>query len=185
MAITSFHGANRFLSNFYYAPIEFEGAVYPTLEHAFQAAKTTDPTQRLPFQQATHPAEARRLGRRIALRKDWEAVKIQIMEQLLRQKFTAYPALGKALVMTAGQELIEGNAHGDTFWGICRGQGQNWLGRLLMKIREEIACGRCGGKGSYDFRPGDPIECAVCQGKGLEVTQWDYAPGSTQGRRIA
>ena len=81
--------------------------------------------------------EAKRFGRQVKLRKDWDSVKVNVMEMLLRQKF-ARPALREQLLNTKDSMLIEGNNHGDTFWGVCKGTGENYLGRLLMKIRQEI-----------------------------------------------
>ena len=81
--------------------------------------------------------EAKSFGRQVKLREDWESVKVDIMEMLLRQKF-ARPALREQLLNTQDSILINGNNYGDTFWGVCKGEGQNQLGRLLMKIRQEI-----------------------------------------------
>ena len=81
--------------------------------------------------------DAKRFGRQVKLRKDWDLVKVNVMEMLLRQKF-ARPALREQLLSTKDSILIEGNNHGDTFWGVCKGTGENYLGRLLMKIRQEI-----------------------------------------------
>lgn len=134
--IDSFSGGWRFLSNFAPAKVEFEGEVYPTTEHAYQAAKTLDPEQRRKIREATSPAEARRAGRDLTLRPDWEEVKVPIMEVLLRGKF-ASPYMRTKLRSTGRATLIEGNTWGDVFWGVCGGRGENNLGRLLMKIRDE------------------------------------------------
>ena len=133
--IDSFSGPYRFLSNFYPAPVLLDNVLYPSTEHAFQAAKTTG--DRSAFLKGT-PTDAKRLGRRVALRPDWEAIKIDVMLDLLRQKFNG-GGLRTKLLATGDAELIEGNMWGDRFWGVYRGVGENHLGRLLMRVRAEIA----------------------------------------------
>lgn len=138
--ITNFKGEYFFLSNFYPCRIPYETLVYPSVEHAFQAAKTKHIPTRLKILNLTSPASAKRAGRSIPLqhfRKDWEIVKINIMYDLLKSKFSTSPLL-EMLDNTSPHELIEGNYWGDTFWGVCRGVGENHLGKLLMKVRSEL-----------------------------------------------
>jgi len=139
--INSFQGEYFFLSNFFYSPVEFEGEIYPAVEHAFQAAKTFDLEQRTSILQAASPAQAKHLGRGLPLREDWEQVKFDIMLALLRRKFTQ-TNLRQKLLNTGDSELIEGNTWGDKVWGcvLYKGQwiGQNHLGKLLMKVRADI-----------------------------------------------
>ena len=140
-AITDFHGNYFYLSNFFTSAIIFDGETYSTIEHTFQAAKTFDPEQRQAIQNANTPAAAKRLGRQVALRPDWEEVKFDIMRDLLKQKFSQSD-LRQKLIATGEVELIEGNTWGDRVWGcvLVKGQwvGKNHLGRLLMEIRSEI-----------------------------------------------
>ena len=117
MTINSFHGRYRFLSNYYNSPISYEGLTYPTLEAAFQAAKTTDPVLRKQIAEAPHPAEARRLGRRLKLRLNWNAMRVEVMRELLAAKFSNLE-LASQLIETGDAMLIEGNPWGDTFWGV-------------------------------------------------------------------
>lgn len=138
--IPSFDGENKFLSNFYPVEIEFEGLAFSSVEAAYQAAKSLDKRTRRAFVLLS-ASEAKKKGRSIALRSDWEQVKVPIMEELLNQKF-AVPELAQLLLETGNAELTEGNWWGDTFWGICKGKGQNMLGVLLMKIREKIKGGK-------------------------------------------
>jgi ribA/ribD-fused uncharacterized protein len=135
--IESFHGEYRFLSNFWPAIVEMDGIIYPTVEHAYQAAKTFDQSARLKIQALREPGNAKRAGRRISLRPDWEAVKLNVMLSLLRSKF-AEKSLADKLLATGDYELLEGNEWGDTFWGVCRGIGHNHLGKLLMQVRKEL-----------------------------------------------
>lgn len=140
--ITSFSGKYRWLSNFWPCPVEFQGLMYPTVEHAYQAAKTLDPKQRLELQHIAKPGDAKRYGQKVTLRKDWGQVKVGVMKYLLREKFNNPAGRNsdmKALLIETGDAmLIEGNHWGDTYWGVCRGKGENVLGRLLMQIREEV-----------------------------------------------
>lgn len=146
--ITQFRGPYQWLSNFWAVPVVFDGVTYPCVENAYQAAKTLDQVQRQQFVGATAGA-AKRMGRSLTVRPDWDAVKLQVMEDLLRQKF-ADEALRQRLMATGSAELVEGNWWGDTFWGVhmfgkdgpatyplAKPRGENHLGRLLMRIREE------------------------------------------------
>lgn len=143
-SINSFSGAYAFLSNFEPAPIYYDGLSYPTVEHAFQAAKTLDMVERrTKFTEKQTPGQAKRNGRKVNLRPDWEDVKVSIMYELLLLKFTMHPELAEKLLTTYPAVLIEGNYWQDTFWGICDGVGSNMLGKLLMKVRDtlrELAC---------------------------------------------
>lgn len=145
--ITEFKGQYRFLSNFYLAEVEFEGATYPSVEHAYQAAKTIDPVKRRSVLTTTDkrtgqlrqttPGEAKDKGYALDLREGWDAIKVSVMIDIVRSKFSREP-LRQWLLNTGDQELIEGNWWGDQYWGVCKGEGQNMLGKILMKIREEL-----------------------------------------------
>ena len=155
-AVTSFRGKYAFLSNFYAAEVTFEGMTYPTNEAAFQAAKCLDPEDRVPFAEQKNLVLAKRMGRKVTLRSDWEYVKSGIMEKIVRAKFTEHPELAAQLVATGDLPLMEGNGWHDTFWGVDEktGRGENRLGEILMKVRKE-----CGGVGSVPLpgpadRPG-------------------------------
>lgn len=136
--INSFNNEFAFLSNFYSSPIVYEGIEYPTVEHAFQAAKTFDFETRVKIAAAATPGQAKRLGRSVTLRSDWEQVKDSIMEELVRRKFQSSTSLCLQLWSTGDRELIEGNTWNDIYWGVCNGVGRNQLGKTLMKIREEL-----------------------------------------------
>lgn len=137
--IASFSGEYRFLSNFWKAPVEYEGILYPSSEHAYQAAKTLNKDLRGAFAEITSPAEVKRLGQTIAPRPDWDDVKINVMRDIVTAKFEQNPDLMKMLMATKAHDLIEGNTWGDTFWGECPlGKGRNELGKILMSIRDDI-----------------------------------------------
>jgi N-glycosidase YbiA len=126
-----------FLSNFHPSTIYVNGKSYPTVEHAIQAHKTLDETSHDLIRRAKTPGEAKKLGRAVLLRPDWEEVKVDLMRDFVRKKFEN-PFLRPLLVATGDAELIEGNTWNDRFWGVCRGSGLNWLGKILMEIRGEI-----------------------------------------------
>ena len=134
--IVQFNGEYVFLSNFYPSPIVVDGIKYPTVEHAFQAAKSLIRQERHAIAQARSSGQAKRMGRKLNIRPDWGEVKVDIMLKLVRLKF-AQPDLKAQLLATGDAELIEGNTWNDTFWGVCQGEGQNQLGKILMKVREE------------------------------------------------
>ncbi len=158
--ITSFdhRGPYGFLSNFHLVDVRLrwravlEGFddtnVYPSVEHAYQAAKTLDMTERARFARsvdggAFSSGQAKRAGKTVTMRADWNEVRLIMMEGLLWQKFDVptgpvHADLAARLVATKPRELIEGNTWGDTFWGVCRGKGENHLGRLLMRVRDSL-----------------------------------------------
>ena len=127
-----------FLSNFYPCSFVYEGITYSSSEAAYQAHKTLDNTERLRISMldAEHAKEE---GRKLALREDWEDVKLNVMYEICRIKFSTNPNLKKRLLDTGDEELIEGNDWNDTFWGVCNGVGENYLGKTLMRIRKELS----------------------------------------------
>ena len=145
--ITSFkRKETKFLSNFYPVTVAYEGDRYAAVEDAFQAAKTLDPKERMMIQLCETPADARKCGRHVTLRSDWNEIKVGVMLDLLRQKFS-HTNLKAMLLATGDAVLIEGNTHHDNFWGNCTCrrcveiEGQNQLGKLLMQVREELRKG--------------------------------------------
>lgn len=141
--IKGFNGNYRFLSNFWPSEIEFEGMKFPTVEHAYQAAKTTDHELRKLVLTKKTGAGAKSIGRNLALRDDWEDIKLFIMKTLVRKKFYD-PVLRAALLATHTAELVEENYWHDQFWGSCscvkhaKRKGDNHLGKILMEQRAEI-----------------------------------------------
>ena len=138
--IDNFSGKYRFLSNFYPHAITWEEIRYPSTEHAYQAAKTTNIFIRQIMAKERSPRAVKKLGRTLILRSDWESIKLDIMLEICRIKFTD-PALRQKLIETYPCILVEGNWWGDTFWGVCNGHGTNHLGKTLMRIRKEIMNG--------------------------------------------
>jgi ribA/ribD-fused uncharacterized protein len=132
--IAGFRADYSFLSNFYPCKVTLDGEEYRSVEAAFQASKTLDPVLRTPFTTST-PAEAKAKGKTLKLRPDWETVKLDIMADLLAQKFAPRTKLARLLADTGTRQLIEENTWYDTYWGVCNGKGQNHLGKLLMELR--------------------------------------------------
>jgi ribA/ribD-fused uncharacterized protein len=135
--IDRFAGDYRFLSNFYPAEVLLDGIIYRTVEHAYQAAKTEDEGERRKIRKAQRAAEAKSLGGQVKMRPGFENAKIQVMYNLLEQKFSK-GELRQKLLDTGNAKLVEGNDWNDKFWGSVDGVGKNWLGRLLMEIRSNL-----------------------------------------------
>lgn len=139
--INSFRGKYSAFSNFSPASVVYKGVQYPTVENAFQAAKSLDPNERLQFRDID-PKQAKRLGRRVQLRPDWESVKDLVMYELLLQKFAKGTPEHELLMSTGNTVLIEGNYWHDNYWGACdcpsctNKYKHNLLGKTLMMIRE-------------------------------------------------
>ena len=137
--IYGFFGDYAFLSNFTPAYVRLwdDLKTYPSVENAYQAAKTFDMELRKPFL-CCSPAESKKLGRKLQIRADWEDVKYSIMLHLVFQKFHGNQTLQDKLVATDGKYLEETNHWGDNIWGVDhRGDiGKNWLGMILMDVRK-------------------------------------------------
>ena len=134
-----------FLSNFYPCSItdpDFPDIVYFSVEAAFQAQKVLSKEDRMLFTSLT-PTRAKRFGRKVELRKDWESVRIPLMKKLIRAKFNS-PELAEKLKLVQGK-IIEENSWNDRFWGMCRGYGMNNLGKILEEIRDELLGGEKNG----------------------------------------
>lgn len=137
-AIAEFQGSYRFLSNFWTCAIADGGMVYASVEHAYQASKFP-PGQRNAFIQPSMTAGmAKREGHGAILTPDWNDRKVSIMRRLLYHKFRDNTDLQAQLLQTGDRQLVEGNHWGDTFWGVCNGKGRNFLGMLLMEVRQTL-----------------------------------------------
>lgn len=146
--IDEFRGEHRYLSNFYPVLLHFEGLDFPTLEHAYQAAKFLDREVREGLSQIRKPGTVKRLAKEFKKaglqRPDWHDINVGTMKELLEQKFGQAP-FGSWLVYTGDVPLVEGNTWHDNFWGTCRcgrdeclAPGRNMLGKLLMGTREKL-----------------------------------------------
>jgi ribA/ribD-fused uncharacterized protein len=142
--ITEFQGPYRFLSNFGPGQVKINALVYPAGEHAYQALKSLDPAVRTRFTAPGVTAgQAKRLGQQVALRADWEQQKKRAMLRVVLAKFIQNPELAQQLFATEDAYLKEGNTWHDNYWGACRcerhaGAGLNYLGRILMAVRDVL-----------------------------------------------
>ncbi len=135
--ILKFRGEYFFLSNFAPCEIEYNGVTYPTSEHAFQGAKMSDKADSNKIAACKTPGDAKRLGRKLKMRDDWESVKENVMYEILKIKFSK-PEFRSQLLKTGNAHIEEGNNHGDRYWGTVDRQGKNRLGIIIMKIRDEL-----------------------------------------------
>jgi ribA/ribD-fused uncharacterized protein len=141
--ITEFRGEWRFLSNFWPCDVKLGEIVFPSAEHGYQARKSLMPEVQLSVAQLATPGDAKRYGRKIVLRPDWEQVKKRVMLLVVLSKFTQNPDLVARLAATEDAYLEEGNTWHDNYWGACRcddhtGDGLNYLGRILMMARDIV-----------------------------------------------
>lgn len=138
--ITEFSGENRWLSNFWPTPDVFMfGLKFPTTEHAYQAARV--PSEKRHLFLGISPGQAKRLPKKLGYEKGcsmWAERKLDVMRELIQQKFAKGTELGKKLQATGYCEIIEGNTWGDVYWGVCKGRGENNLGKLLMVQRDAL-----------------------------------------------
>lgn len=145
MAIDRFTGEWAVLSNFFTCSVQMSDHTFPSSEHAFQAAKSLSPAVWGTVSLLPDPATAKRFGRTVTLRGDWEQAKKRIMLNVLLAKFTQHPDLAARLAATGDEPLLEGNYWHDNYWGSCgcgrascAEPGLNYLGRLLMAVRDVV-----------------------------------------------
>jgi ribA/ribD-fused uncharacterized protein len=146
--ITSFRGEHRFLSNFYLAPVEYDGQTWRTAEHAYQGMKADDWEERSQVRLLVTPGEAKRFGQVIPLRPGWDGMKKRVMLEIVTAKFTQNADLAEKLVSTGGAQLFEGNTWHDNYWGVCmcmkcslecKAPASNYLGRILEAVRMVVS----------------------------------------------
>lgn len=135
--IEGFTGEFSFLSNFHEATITpFDGITYPTVEHAYQAFKTENEDVRKKIASLSTPGKAKRYGRQLEINPAvWDAIKDCVMFYLLRLKFELPVLRSKLLSLPYPVNIVETNFWGDTYWGVCNGEGSNRLGTLLSSVR--------------------------------------------------
>ena len=136
MDILEFQGEYRWLSNFWPVEVILDGLTYPSVENAYQAAKASPP-MRETFRQVS-PSQAKQLGGQLHLPENWTSDRVQVMVDLIEQKFRPGTDLANKLVLTDPGQLYEGNTWNDTFWGVCNGVGENMLGKILMSQRRKL-----------------------------------------------
>lgn len=135
--IRGFFEEYRWLSNFHECPVMWKGLLFGSSEAAYQAAKLDNPKEWVRFTKMK-PSEAKKEGRKIEIREDWNSVRIGIMYDILQDKFLRNKDLADKLIATGDRHLEETNWWNDRFWGVCKGVGENNLGKLLMAIRNTL-----------------------------------------------
>jgi len=140
-AIIRFRAPHGFLSNMAACRVDYDGIEYASVEHAFAAATSLELAYREKIQRSANPVAAKRMAKSAKVRPGWNEMQVGVMLALLRQKFAKYK-FRNLLLSTGDALLVEGNAHGDSYWGMSfdgkgRLRGENWLGRLLMTVRKE------------------------------------------------
>ena len=137
--IGRFIGEYFYLSNYYEVPVTYDSLTYGSAEAAFQAQKILNLDDRKIFT-TLKADDSKKMGRSVILRPDWDDVKLSVMREIIRCKFTQNTCLLEQLLKTGNALLIEGNTWHDTFWGVDlkTGLGENHLGLILMEVREEI-----------------------------------------------
>lgn len=131
-----FRNEYNYLSNMYLTDIKVGNIIYPSVENAFQAMKCADVNDRSKFVNIS-PVEAKKLGRKINMRPDWDKIKVDVMYVLVKNKFLNNNTI-KNKLCSLDCDIQEDNSWNDTFWGVCNGVGSNYLGKILMKVRDEL-----------------------------------------------
>ena len=136
--ITEFRGEFSWLSNFFPIKIEYDGLVYPSVEHAYQAGKLINIEDRKLFL-VMSAGQAKRLWRNYQSYNLTEEFRLNLMYQLLSIKFNQEP-FKSLLIATNNCNIIEGNYWGRHVFGYClkTNQGKNHLGQMIMNIREKL-----------------------------------------------
>ena len=170
--IDYFREEYEFLSNFYPVCVRFDSVLYYSVEAAYQAQKCANDDDKKQFDKL-RASEAKRIGGKVEIRQDWEQVRLSVMEEIVRAKFTQNPHLAEFLVKTGDKEIIEGNRWGDLYWGVSlrTGEGENHLGKILMRLRAEFAENGIPDKTDTNRRVFGPV-AGICVEFG-DITQSD------------
>lgn len=134
-----FQNEYRWLSNFAPCKIILDGVEYPSVEHAYMSAKSDDEDWKDFCSNPNNKAgDVKRQSKHIQLKRNWDSIKISVMEECVNQKFTQEPYKSK-LLATGDVYLQEGNRWNDKFWGVClkTNKGENHLGKLIMNVRKK------------------------------------------------
>jgi len=142
-AIKKFEGSYEFLSNIFKSNVWLvdDEKPYPSVEHAFQASKTSDLVAREKIREEPSAIQSKKLARDFEISEQWRTQSQSIMEALVRDKFRRHRSLRRRLLQTGHVRLVYTNEHNDVLWGMCNGKGKNILGKLLEKVRDQIADG--------------------------------------------
>ncbi len=136
--ILGFFGEWRFLSNFWPCKFTWQGKVWDSTEHAYQAYKSEDIHVQERIRLLPTPGATKRAGKTVKLRPDWPTYKLELMTKIVYQKFKQNKDLAAKLLATEDAYLEETNTWGDVYWGVCNGVGENNLGLVLMEVRNVL-----------------------------------------------
>lgn len=131
-------------SNLLWRPIEFEGEIFDTSEHAYQAGKARKPEVKAWLMAAPSPALLAMAAHGLYvwdINSDWSKVKFDRMRRVLRAKFTQHEDLKAILLSTGTARLVESATVDNAvnrLWGEVNGVGQNMLGEMLMELRASL-----------------------------------------------
>lgn len=147
--ILGFQGDYRFLSNFFQSWVEMDGLLFTSVEHAYQAAKSepgSEERKLFSFENNLSAGQAKRLGKQLPIREDWDVIKLNRMHFLVEQKFRKHRHLADMLMSTGDRKIYELNSWGDTYWGVVqdaqgRLAGGNRLGQILEMTRSKLLKG--------------------------------------------
>lgn len=146
--IDHFRGDYAFLSNFCPAPFWYDGKYWRTAEHAYQAMKASTEEEAEFVRRASTPGKAKKAGRQVEMRSNWDEIKDDIMADIVYEKFSQNSSIRDELIRTGDELLVEGNTWHDQYWGDCKCNhhkhtpGMNMLGVILMVVRADLACNR-------------------------------------------
>jgi ribA/ribD-fused uncharacterized protein len=146
-----FSGKLAFASNFYEAGFVIDGIYYRTVEHFYQSEKALYQKDKERIRNAETSGKAKRMGKQIQVRSDWDAVKKVTMSRGVYAKFSQNPDIACKLLAADDSDLVERNSWGDTFWGVDSktGKGEDNLGKILREtkqllLKERKSQGGCG-----------------------------------------
>ena len=138
-SICGFFKEYRYLSSFHVCEFFWNGIMWSSSEHAYQASKLESKEDMKKFSKLSTPKDAKIAGGLIRIREDWDDVKYHIMYSIVKAKFEQNPDIKEKLLSTGTAYLEETNTWHDTIWGVCDGKGLNWLGKIVMAVRDEFA----------------------------------------------
>jgi ribA/ribD-fused uncharacterized protein len=142
--IRIFSGEFDYMSNFYFSKTVIGKFIYDTVEHYFQSRKAVTDREEREIRETSTPGKAKRMGRKIKIRADWEKIKYDVMFIGVKFKFEQHPDIAKKLKVTGDRLIVEGNNWHDNIWGDCHCPkcehiiGKNLMGKILMEIRKEL-----------------------------------------------
>lgn len=135
MTIKTFEDSYKQFSNFYIRDVIYKNILYKTREHAFQCQKATNQKDFEYVYHSKDPYRAKQRANHIKCEPNWKNIRVKIMHEIVLSYFQQHKDAKNLLLSTGTEEIQEGNTWGDKFWGVVDGEGENWLGQILMDVR--------------------------------------------------